>query len=417
MKLNRARFLGIAIGLAICLPLAMHAQQSAEPDDPVLLHRSTVKPSTEQKQPNQGRVIEHVTNFEAQPVTVAGLEQILSALQHKSDKDAARQLSALQSTERLDNTKLAKWKAALRGPKTKSALTALADAAVFLDLPAGEIPDLPAPDLPEQRRIVSLAVDYLGKIIPRLPDFSATRTTYRFDDTRSNASKPNRQSPTGQPLHLASVTSSIVLYRDGKEQVNPLPGKGRELVALNQGLVTRGTFGPILSTVMVDASHGQMAFDHWEQSANGPLAVFDFSVPLSQSHYQVAYQSPADSEQAWDMQHVAAYRGEMAIETAAGTILRLTIQADLAPGLSIERADILVEYGPVEIGGKFYTCPIRSVAFSKGRAVLSIDSSLGLGSALGPDITRLNDVVFTNYHIFRGEVRMLTGDDLPPPQQ
>jgi hypothetical protein len=35
----------------------------------------------------------------------------------------------------------------------------------------------------------------------------------------------------------------------------------------------------------------------------------------------------------------------------------------------------------------------------------------GMGDALGPPITRLNDVAFGNYHVFRTEMRILTGDE------
>jgi VWFA-related protein len=45
-----------------------------------------------------------------------------------------------------------------------------------------------------------------------------------------------------------------------------------------------------------------------------------------------------------------------------GSFLRLTLQADLKPSYPIAVADILVEYGPVEIGGKTYICPVKSVA-------------------------------------------------------
>jgi hypothetical protein len=32
------------------------------------------------------------------------------------------------------------------------------------------------------------------------------------------------------------------------------------------------------------------------------------------------------------------------------------------------------------------------------------------GSTLGPEITRLNDVVFADYHLFRGDVRIVSDD-------
>jgi hypothetical protein len=140
-------------------------------------------------------------------------------------------------------------------------------------------------------------------------------------------------------------------------------------------------------------------------------AVFRFSVPQEQSHYDVAYQSPPGRESIYDLNRPTAYHGEIAIDASTGTIFRLALVADIDPGLSVTRADIMVEYGPVEIGSKTYTCPVRSVSFSEGRTVMVVRTLIGMGDALGPPITRLNDVSFADYHIFRTEMRILTGDE------
>jgi hypothetical protein len=64
----------------------------------------------------------------------------------------------------------------------------------------------------------------------------------------------------------------------------------------------------------------------------------------------------------------------------------------------------MVEYGPVEIGGKTYTCPIRSVSIS-----LNYDAF-----ARTPETNLLNDVTFADYHLFRPESRILPGYVLAP---
>jgi hypothetical protein len=56
-------------------------------------------------------------------------------------------------------------------------------------------------------------------------------------------------------------------------------------------------------------------------------------------------------------------------------------------------AEILVEYGPVELGGKTYICPLKSVAFSQ---------ELVLGW--------LNHVVFDQYHVYHATARILPGE-------
>jgi hypothetical protein len=104
----------------------------------------------------------------------------------------------------------------------------------------------------------------------------------------------------------------------------------------------------------------------------------------------------------------------VAIDPATGTILRLTVQADPQLGSPIFEGDIMVEYGPVEIGGKTYTCPIRSVSISLDAEGLSDGMGpFGL-SVRTPEATLLNDVTFEDYHLFRSSSRILTGN-IPAP--
>ena len=73
----------------------------------------------------------------------------------------------------------------------------------------------------------------------------------------------------------------------------------------------------------------------------------------------------------------------------------------------MHRADIMVEYGSVVIGGKVYTCPLRSVSISAGKTLRLVDE-MGLPAvAEMGEITRLDDVVFSDYHVFRSEMRIV----------
>ncbi len=74
-------------------------------------------------------------------------------------------------------------------------------------------------------------------------------------------------------------------------------------------------------------------------------------------------------------------------------------------GSTIERSDIMVEYGLVVIGGKTYTCPVRSVSYSVGE--LDLPVSLDVATSWKQEAARLNDVVFSDYHVFRSEMRIL----------
>jgi hypothetical protein len=92
------------------------------------------------------------------------------------------------------------------------------------------------------------------------------------------------------------------------------------------------------------------------------------------------------------------------------------------PADKIVRAAILVEYGSVEIGGKTYICPVKSVSISDAPALAS--NAFEIQSYFGRSIlehdnqtapvhlrTMLNDVVFEQYHLFHADARMLEGNN------
>ncbi len=54
---------------------------------------------------------------------------------------------------------------------------------------------------------------------------------------------------------------------------------------------TSGEFGPTLAAVLMDTTHGgvlweHVTWDHWEQGAEGLIAVFHYAVPEGASHYR-----------------------------------------------------------------------------------------------------------------------------------
>jgi len=354
----------------------------------------------------------------AKPVTVEGLEKSLGAAHNKPDAEVAQQLSGLRLTERLSSTRLFFWKAKLPGAKSSQALVALADASAFLDPPAADLPATEVPDIAEQRRIFGLTLDYLAKTIPKLPNFFATRITNRYDDSAPNAERAvDADVSSSRPWRATGSYSATVFYREGKEVVDSEAVKARQLEEEEKSLVTKGVFGPILSTVIGDASRSGMTWSHWEQGVAGPVAVFRYAVPRAESHYEVAYLGLPGKDKSDAPHQYSSYHGEIVIDPATGAILRLTLETAVDPSLSIVRGDIMVEYGPVEIGGRSYICPVRSVSISEVRTVTvlrKVDLSVKRFSAYRP---MLNDVVFKDYHIFSTEMRLLPADDSTPEEK
>jgi VWFA-related protein len=360
-------------------------------------------------------------NLAGKPVTVAQLEQVLASARGESDAEVARRLSEVELTERLSAAKLSSWTVSLSGKRARQSLAALADASAFLDPPPAEIAADAPPDAGAQRSMISLAVDYLNNAIPKLPNFYATRTTVRYEET---AQYSDARTPVDyQPLHAASSSKATVLYSNGKEVVDSSEAKGKKRKAADGYLVTYGVFGPLLGAV-TDAISSGLTWNRWEQGADEPHAVFVYRIPAEKSRYRVGACCLPDGDGTSPFEETVGYRGEIAIDPTSGAILRLQLVADLKSTTPLVRSDIMIEYGRVEIGGKTYICPVKSVSISRGRSVTVLTEWDEGFRAYGPYTTMLNDVAFEGYHMFRAKSRMLTGfnptqeeQSVPPKSQ
>ena len=353
-------------------------------------------------------------NLAIRRVTVEQLKQMLAAAGRESDAELARQFSDLVLTERLSSTKLLSWTPRLHGKRARQSLAALADASAFLDPPPAEIPAGAPPDAGAQRSMISLALDYLNNAIHQLPDFYATRTTVLYEETPQylEASTPVEY----RPLRVAANSKATVLYRTGKEVVDLGAAKRKKDKGEDGHLVTYGVFGPLLGAV-TDAIASGLAWSHWEVGAGGPHAVFAYRIPAEKSRYQVGACCLPDGDGTSPFEETVGYHGEIAIDPTSGAILRLELVADLKSTTPLLRSDIMIEYGPVEIGGKTYICPVRSVSISRGRSVTALTEWDESFRTYGPYATMLNDVAFEGYHMFRAKSRMLTGFNSTPEEE
>jgi hypothetical protein len=207
--------------------------------------------------------------------------------------------------------------------------------------------------------------------------------------------------------------SATVLYRGGKEVMETHTGELAEkdqTVTPTAGLLSSGEFGPVLTTVLTDAQKGKLAWAHWEGGTASSIAVFRYSVPRSKSHYKVKV---LVSEHGYPLQARPGYHGEITIDPASGSILRLTLIADLIADDPMSRADLMVEYGSVAIGGRTYVCPVKSDALTTAsQQRQTVDHRGFISHAKGSSQTLLNDVAFEHYHVLRSEARILNGPTL-----
>jgi hypothetical protein len=355
----------------------------------------------------------------------------LPALHAMRDKEAAHELAGLKLAERASTERAARWQAEMPGRHASEALTALVDASAFLDLPSEETPATPAPAMDEQKQMLTQAADSVETMLHKLPNFYARRTTTHFEtatpaqlvaqqqaltfhqlqNTTPIALTPlrperlphqelgpiDRAKPELGRLFYITDEMQTVTYSNGEEVAKAASGENGDWEGADLGLATNGEFGPILQMVLQDALQRGLRWSHWEKGASGPLAVFRYDVPKDFSHYEIA---------SWvgKPPYFPAYHGELGIDPATGDILRITIQS-AGTGQTDDLIDssILVEYAPVAIGGRMYDCPVHCVAISTTH--VSDQAKAAHGSDEQPRF--LNDVTFTGYHLFRGEVRIL----------
>ena len=355
-------------------------------------------------------------------MSVAQLEHALTAdsAAHKSDAEIARQIRIIELSERLTDAtfeRLSRHFAA--GSQARLALLLLADRSSFLDPPISELPTTPAPNAATQQQLLEAAQRFALQTLPRLPNFLATRTTLSFDDSPQEATKGGYLQRMG--LHLVGTSKAEVSVRS---EQNPSMGPTSAPSQTQGGLVTWGEFGSTLLIILSDSSHGRIAWSHWEQTSSGQVAVFHYEVPKAASHYEIVtpveqtqpgFQSNPSAATGGTIAMVArsttrwtrtkpGYQGSLWVDPATGTILRVSLVADLSGNSALNRGAIVVEYGRVTIADKTFICPVRSLALSSAPSTVNDIFE-------GATTEWLNENLFTSYHIFAATSRILTESD------
>jgi hypothetical protein len=188
--------------------------------------------------------------------------------------------------------------------------------------------------------------------------------------------------------------------------------------------------------IMNDTLKGKVIWSHWEQTATGQAAVFHYSVPRSASHFEVigslqrqaalegsaaqvgnsrvagiGVKPSGGSSSSSTFLTRPGYHGSLWLDPATGSILRVTVEVDSKENVSFQRAAIMVQYGPVQIGDSEFICPLRSVALSVALAGANLDPLTRLPGD-GPT-EWLNESAFTGYRRFGSTVRVVPGAQTP----
>jgi hypothetical protein len=243
--------------------------------------------------------------------------------------------------------------------------------------------------------MLKAAADYLDRVIPTLPDFFAVRTAVYY---RELAAYPGL-STVSEPLHAQPPVIENVLYRNGEEVVR---SASPQIPFEQAPLQTYGTFGPI--------------WEGWEQTPSGLRAVFRFRLTATPTLTLSGCCYPNGGRDA-RTEIFSDSHGEFAINPTTGAILRLQTQSDLPGFVPTDLADVMVSYGPVDIGDRTYVVPLRSVSIWRGRSVATLLQWNVSFSTWGPYETQRNVFTFDRYHKFRAKSRILPGFELVPDKE
>jgi hypothetical protein len=346
---------------------------------------------------------------EQKKMTVTQFEMLLASNAGKSDSSVADKIYEIELTERLSDARLEKDLALLPGESSRAALTAIADISIFEPLPKEDELKDAAPDVAAQTEMLLRMHAYAAHVIPKLPNFFATRQIKRFVVSYHVAQSMAGFSLQFSALHPMDTLTESVVYRKGREEVEAVSTGNGKSEKEKPGLTTKGLFGPLLQTVLHDSANGAVSWSHWEMRGGKRVAVFAYHVPADASHYEILVpyvQHPL-------LEH-PAYHGEIQLDAETGTILRMTMSAELDPDDLCVSTSTMVDYAQVVIGGKEFYCPVKSVAASMMHTQMEGPGNpVGLGwrkgkwGLVGPPVIGVNDIRFFDHHEFRVDVELV----------
>jgi hypothetical protein len=365
-------------------------------------------------------------------VTVDQLDKLLAFYRQHSDGKAAQEIAGVRLKERANAARVAQWDAEFPSGHAREALFAVVDASAFLTPPEADVLSAPPPDAAQVKQMLQRAIEYASKAVQRMPNFTALRSTTEFEvTTDAQLDTENHMTQLNLPKHTKRAAyhelgpakmdgladaklfwmgslAQVVTSRGGLEVVDSSGGdaakSGQASTQASFALTSTGEFGPMLAIVLGDAYRSKITWDHWEQNSNGRLAIFRYEVPSDKSRFAVQFTT--DNEQP----EFPAYHGEIAVDPVSGSVFRTTIVASSSGTGFVSESFVMVEFGPAQIGGISYICPLRGVAIARYFDPFEYNRQ---DRPPTPYLTSINDVSFTEFHVFRSESRVLPGANGP----
>jgi hypothetical protein len=348
-------------------------------------------------------------------MTVGQLQDFLTGLHNarKSDEQIANELKQIDLTEELTATALNGMANLIHGPLSTEQMYILEARSCILAPPETDLPKTAPPDAAAQRAMLAKAQDYVDKIYPQSPRFTATRLVARFQDgvatMQSYGGNRIKIQDGSDPLweqnsryaHLVNTHSDTVEIDKGIEQ----PG-GKDTTPWGRnGLVNSMLPSTPLNLLISEvASSGRLKFLRLETINGHPTAVFSFAVDKKKSQYAIDYccfpetstfnsglfgtkgisaglssgnfnAGPAATPLGngntsyvadWNpFKAKAGYDGEIFLDPDSGIILRTILQAKFKSSAFVHYENVRVDYGSIKIGGGYVYVPVTSFTIAE----------------------------------------------------
>jgi hypothetical protein len=283
---------------------------------------------------------------------VSGLvAEVRAALErNRSDSQVAKDLRKARLSERLDDRTIETLESEGAGPETVGQLLLLRDRSAALPRPATPaIAEPPAPSPAEQVQIWNAAHENALSYTASLPDFICSEVVRRYTD-------PNARGA----WRLADTLVLKLTYFDRQEEYKLMTVNNHSTrLSYEQvgGAITEGEFGSMLAAIFALKSRTNRAWDHWTLLRSRPAHVYSFAIAAANSDYQITSGTTARDEE----RVKAGQRGYVYIDAATKMVVRVTAVADGLPAdFSVQKVDLLLDYGFLDVGGRHYLLPLHS---------------------------------------------------------
>lgn len=233
----------------------------------------------------------------------------------------------------------------------------------------------------------------------RLPDFICTQITHRQTsllDVSEVAPPDLLLRSTGswsrKPTEHNDEIRERLTYFGQKESYQVIDIDGKEAIGFDhlqlQGAISVGEFGTDLRRVFAPESETVFTWDRIADLHGRRIYIFRFTVPKKSG-------TIVDDRES-GRKVVVSYSGEIYIDPSTFEVLRITAHLDMPPDFPIRAGDRMVEYKPIDIGGKSYNLPFHA-------EVRMRDAQYAF----------VNRIDFTDYHKFAAESTIHYGDQAP----